>query len=335
MTINAIQDAIKALAQALNVATIFPATLFVLVHVYWILPQIWPEVDFLSIPAFAYSVSVTMILSYTLYAFNFPLIRVIEGYKGENVPFFKDILKELKTEKQKEYKQLDDEIFNCHNSFPQMPDAIIAEKESCMERDFPSDIDSVLATRVGNTIAAFEHHPWVRYKMDSTVLWPRLVPILHKTKYLDFVIQEKTVFDFLLNMFVVVIFLGLEIFYLSLFWGVDYWITALISLVVTLVASLVFYEGLVIAARQWGTTVRIAFDLYRDDLSQELGLKPAPNFPQERRQWEEISNFMVSRYNNEEFDGFVAQTERLQRKYREENELSHEPQSEGEQKGTA
>ena len=39
MTISAIQDAIKALAQTLNVATIFPATLFVLVHVYWILPQ--------------------------------------------------------------------------------------------------------------------------------------------------------------------------------------------------------------------------------------------------------------------------------------------------------
>ena len=88
-----------------------------------------------------------------------------------------------------------------------MTDSNIAEKERRMEHDFPSKIDSILPTRVGNTIAAFEHYPQIRYKMDSIVLWSRLVPILYKEKYLDFVTQEKTVFDFLLNMFVVVLFI--------------------------------------------------------------------------------------------------------------------------------
>lgn len=314
MTINAIQDAIKALAQTLNVATIFPAMLFVLVHVYWILPEIWPEVDFFSIPVFAYSVSVTMILSYTLYAFNFPLTRLFEGYKGENVPLIGTLFNALKTKKLEEYRWLRKEIFNHYERRTPLPEVSIAEKERRMEQDFPSNIDSVLPTRVGNTIAAFEHYSQVRYNMDSIVLWPRLVPILYKEKYLDFVIQEKTVFDFLLNMLVIVLFMGLEIFYLLLFWGPSYWIPAIVSLAISLTASLIFYQGLIIAARQWGITVRVAFDLYRDDLSQELGLKPAYTFQQELERWKQISNFLVSRHNNDEFSAFLAQVERLKRR---------------------
>lgn len=314
MTINAIQDAIKALAQTLNVATIFPAALFVLVHVYWILPQLWPEADFVSVPAFTFSISVTLILSYTLYAFNFPLTRVIEGYKGRALPVVKDILADLRAEKKNQLKQLKDQIFELANSNDPARDLELAAEEYCLEREFPGNENSVLPTRVGNTIAAFEYYPQVRYKMDSIALWPRLVPILHKRNFLDFVIQEKTIFDFLLNMFVVVITLGLEIFYLSLCLGPGYWLAAVISLAITAIAGIIFYEGLVIAARQWGTTVRVAFDLYRDDLYLELGLEPAPTFQEERKRWEQISEFLLSRRNNEEFRGFLAQADRLKRK---------------------
>ena len=59
-------------------------------------------------------------------------------------------------------------------------------------------------------VAAFESYPYVRYRMDSIYMWPRLTSVLQKEGYASFVQQEKAAFDFLLNPGYVCLLTGLE-----------------------------------------------------------------------------------------------------------------------------
>ena len=88
-----------------------------------------------------------------------------------------------------------------------------------LEHCFPSAYDGLSATSLGNSIAAFEDYPRIRYGIDSIALWPRLLPILRDEKYHEYVAQEKMTFDFLLNMLAVTTILGFEFIYFFLYIG--------------------------------------------------------------------------------------------------------------------
>lgn len=267
MNINALKEAVKSLAQSLQTATIFPAGLFVLVNACFIVPLFWPEFDPTEATSITLIISATLLFSYMLYAFNFPLIRFVEGYKLTNDSFFKYLLEREKDRKAKESRERPNEV----------------------EHNFSSN--KLMPTKVGNTIAAFENYPSARYCMDAIALWPRLVPVLEKVGFLDYVLQEKAVFDFILNMFFVVSFLGMELMYRALFLG------HLKSFVFLAFASglaiLILYEGMYVAARQWGTVVKVAFDMHRHDLAKHLYMFPAKSFVEEQERWEAISRFYI------------------------------------------
>ncbi len=332
MNINAIKDAVKALAQSLQVTTIFPAGLLVLVNAYLVLPQVCPDLDPATPSAVTVMASLTLMLSYTLYAFNFPLIRLLEGYKLQEADLLQWLLKRqrgefdaLVTEIRELWARLeecrdyfdrldkddipgDEQFFGYRKRWQQLK-ARLPRLERRFELDYPSVREMVLPTKLGNTIAAFEDYPRTRYGMDSIALWARLIPILKEENYLEFVSMEKAVFDFLMNTCIVTVVLGLELIYLNLFrgkWGLAVFITGLVG-----VAVAVLYHGMIIAARQWGTTVRVAFDLYRHDLHRRLGLRAAGNFRDERERWQAVSQFFLYRRKKvlEEFNEFIPQSE--------------------------
>lgn len=334
MSIVTIKDAIRALAQSLQVATVFPSALFVLVNAYIILPALGLEFDLSKPSAVTIVISLTLMLSYTLYAFNFPLIRFLEGYKLQEADFFqwnlkkqqrhfadleKDIgdLRRLDHYYRRIFEGLEEDTSSQEEQIGVLWDEWQrirlerARSEFYFDRDFPSRPGMVLPTRLGNTIAAFEDYPRTRYGMDSIVLWGRLVPLLKEKQFLEFVSQEKSVFDFLLNTSLVVVCLGLELSYLCLFLG-KCWLSAPI-LLLTFVAFLILYNGMIVAARQWGTTVRVAFDLYRHDLSQRLGLRPTKSFKKEVKRWRAVSRFLLYRQEmvEEQFKGFISQKKRI------------------------
>jgi hypothetical protein len=158
-----------------------------------------------------------------------------------------------------------------------------------------------------NIIAAFEDYPRTRYGIDTIALWPRLVPILKEERFTDFVSQEKSVLDFLLNMFAVLLVLSIELVYLTLFLGrVEF---AIGICIFAFTVSWMLYEGSVIAARQWGTTVRVAFDLYRHNLWHRLGLRPTERFQEEYVRWQQVSRFLLYRHEDVWFRGFRSQIE--------------------------
>jgi hypothetical protein len=272
-------------------------------------------------------------LSYTFYAFNFPLIRLLEGYKLRQTDFFKwllrgqlrkfDTLQEHVTELQAQDEECSDyfnglgqadirevEPYLRYQKITQQLQADWPPLERRFDLDYPSRREMVLPTKLGNAVAAFEDYPRTRYGMDSIALWARLIPLLKEKGYLEFVTQEKSVFDFLMNTCVVTTVLGLELIYLILFLG--YPMIALCVAGLTALFVTILYHGMIIAARQWGTTVRVAFDLYRHDLHQRLGLRTASSFKEEREHWKKISEFILYRRERllEEFGEFIPQAEK-------------------------
>ncbi len=329
MNVSTIKDTIKDLAQSLRATTILPASLLVIANLYLVLPLVWKEFDSQLSSVKIIAVGLTLMGSYVLYAFNFPLIRLLEGYKFKETDWHQRNL----TKQRKEFSSLVSRInelrrqrklfVNRLGFDPDQDDqrplseeesiywdsskAQLSELEYRFDRHFPSSIHAVLPTRLGNTIAAFEDYPRTRYGMDTIALWPRLVPILKEEQFTDFVTQEKSVLDFLLNMLVVVLVLSIELTYLALFLG-----RFGFALGICLFASIVswmLYQGSVIAARQWGTTVRVAFDLYRHNLWHRLGLRPTERFQEEYILWQQVSRFLLYRHKGAWFEGFRSQAE--------------------------
>lgn len=322
MSINAIGDALKALANSLQVATLLPATLFVLANAYLVGLR-----DDANATVVTLLVLLILTLSYTLYALNFPLIRFLEGYKLPTDDIFRWLGAREQTNLVNRRKELArykffrryyvEKVFDFDpDDEPTRPlgeyelkwrtiNARCGQLERELDLYFPPD--PILPTPLGNVMAAFEAYPRLRYGMDAIALWPRLVPILKERRYLDFVAQEKAVFDFLLNMLVVALGLGMEAFYWCLYqqnlWG------ALLSLGAAVFLCVLFYFGLLTAARQWGTTFRVAFDLYRHELHHRLGLQTMHSFENEYELWQEISSFLVYRRDEIWFKKFMSQAQ--------------------------
>ena len=344
MNISTIKDTVKALAQSLQVTTVLPASMFVIVNVYLILPHLWSDFGPDSSSVVTLVISLTLMGSYTLYAFNFPLIRFLEGHKLRQSGLSQWLLQKKREQFRELLSQIEvliEERLRFKNRLGFDPDrdstqplskdasryweflkGRSAELEYELDRHYPSTTDAVLPTRLGNAIAAFEDYPRTRYGMDAVALWPRLVPLLKEEKYTDFVTQEKSVFDFLLNMFVVVVALSIELVYINLFLG-----RLGVSIGIVIVAPIIsymLYEGMIIAARQWGTTVRVAFDLYRYDLRGRLGLCPAKTFEEEYQRWQEVSQFLLFRRKGTWFKGFIPQARMEKPKEKERRQKNEE-----------
>lgn len=323
MTASTIRDAIQAFAQSLNASSIFPASLLVLVNAFFVFP-IFVDFDLTSVQAFTVVLAASLLVSYLLYAFNYPIIRVLEGYKLQRFSFMQSRLELFQAKRKRlmeELSTVDDEIASLLNRTkegfdeagrPNLCQEQLRKWESLSHRSaqiqreldiyFPTTEASVLPTKLGNVIRAFESYSASRYGMDSIALWPRVVPILKENDYLNFVVQEKAVFDFLLNSLLVVLVLGIELMYVAAYLGKFGML--LTVLLVSLVAWLVLYEGLIVAARQWGTTVRVAFDLYRYIMHERLKLRTNSSFEDDYRMWQEVSRFLLFRSDQADFQGF-------------------------------
>jgi hypothetical protein len=332
MTLAVLKDTIKDLAKSLQASTIFPAAVFVLTNIFFIAPKLWPDFDSAASGNLFLVTILTVILSYTLYALNIPLIRLVEGYVGSD-----DLIMQLlKKHQRRQHERLKAWEITCSTRLENVEDdlallrlrtgltneqlaeiqnpqytALCEQKElwttevirmrQRLDSRFPSRKSDILAMPLGNVIAAFEDYSFTRYGMDSVVLWPRLVPILKEKGFLDLVAQEKSVFDFLLNLVLVAIVIGFELFYWSLCNHQP--VNATLSLGVMIVFVIILYQGCIFGAELWGTAVRVAFDLYRDDLHKALRLKPCASFGEEYSQWKRVSQFL--HYGNRKFGDFL------------------------------
>ncbi|MBN2006286.1 MAG: hypothetical protein JXA21_23230 [Anaerolineae bacterium] len=284
MTITSLKDILKTFAQSLQVQNSFPALVLVLINTLVVFPRLWPDVNWgvdnetLTVT----TIYVAIILSYTLYAFNIPLIRLVEGYWLNDRPWLKAFKEYLRERQIAEYKKLFTAIAT---------DGEGRDAAQELGIRFPSKIDDVMATSLGNAIAAFEDYPYTRYGMDAIALWPRLVPILKKEDYLEFVTEQKSHFDFMLNMTIVLLVCGIELMYLI--WYQSNFITLVFAMLFIPSVIWIFYLGTINSAIEWGTSVKVAFDLHRWGLWEALHLKPVSRYKQEFNRWKKVSEFIL------------------------------------------
>jgi hypothetical protein len=315
-----VADLLRSLAVSLQLSMLLPAMLLVGGCASLLFPSALGSRDTAFVLA-----ALTVTVSYLFNAFNMPLIRALEGYHTEGLPLTEALRAYQKLKYLAHHQQIDAgeqawrEVFKLENLLqlrgrlsPEVKvqlalwkkewDYLRVREQERLEERFPPTYDRITATGFGNTIAAFENYPGHRYYINMPVLWPRFVPVLQENKYAAFIEGEKALLDFLINLLAVCGFIWLVA--LSVF-SFTRRLEAGLLLVVAPVLSVVLYKGSCVAALNWGMTIRSAFDLYRFELKRALNLRlwPKAKFSDERKMWQEISEFLA-RGSNKDYDGF-------------------------------
>lgn len=279
--VSSIKDSLKSLFQLLHYQTIIPSSIFIIIVTHIILPELFPGVKLNDPNTYDYEIILIIFfvtLCYLLYAYNFTMIRILEGY----------VLRAYLKNKESKYR----EYLQYLKKQPKTADNIME-----LYSDFPDTESMVLPTRLGNIIASFENYSYNRYGMDAVVLWPRIIPILEKEKFITHISREKALFDFLLNLFYLFFISGF-FYILILSWKLHF-LKFFIVVLITIPILLFIYYGLLSAAKAWGETVRVSFDLYRNDLWRALRVSEKIVPAHEKQTWVAISDFFkeANRYD--------------------------------------
>jgi len=303
MSLSSIKDVIESIFKSFHLSTSFPSLLFVFVNAYFILPSISQNLKLSAPEYFVLLICFSLVISYTIYTFNSPLIRLFEGRSLKNDYFIQMLNKKQRKEfnkKKRKIQEIYQDMVDKGGKISDEEQHRLSQLISELSTYYPPKEEKVLPTKVGNIIAAFENYPNIRYGIDSIGLWTRLVPILKEYDYLEFVSSEKSLFDFLMSMNVIIAILNLEFFYLALYKG--NWIVAILLLPFAFILFRLFYIGMTHAARYWGETCNVAYDLFRKELYSRLNLKPPHNFKEEYNRWVELSKFILYWPNESDID---------------------------------
>jgi hypothetical protein len=275
--LTTIKETVKALIDTLYFSCIIPAIIFVLVNFSFVLPVVFPKLNWSleTSEALAYASAFSLSLSYILFSSNYGLTRFLEGYKWENTS--------LGIIMKKRHEQIRKKLVN--------------EKRFDLIDTFYPGLKKVLPTKFGNVIASSEFYPYRRYGMDSIILWPRVLPILVKEKFSEFVSQKKTSLDLFMNMFFVTIILSIEL--TSVFFYLHEYDLIAYSFIFGTVLTIIFYNAAIMSAIGWGLSIRVTFDVYKENLRKAFKLKPVNSFKEEKEQWKSLCHFIDNNSDSE------------------------------------
>lgn len=234
--------------------------------------QIYTIVGFISLVTFFSGILVsnltTIVRLYEGY-WNFPLNRYL---KNISTIWYQERLKELgeKLEKDPEDKSSYQAIYLNYPPSTRLPE--------------------VMPTRFGNILKNAELYPLLRYEIDAVLIWPRLYHLFPE-RLLQTLAEARSSFEFML----VISFLGGAFALLSsiylLIVGATWWLFLLCFWGGLLVAWFA-YEAALGSARLYAQQVKAAFDLYRNELLNQMRLPLPTNLKEETEQWEKIGQFL-------------------------------------------
>ena len=160
---------------------------------------------------------------------------------------------------------------------------------SAYANSFPKNI--VMATRFGNALRAAEEYPYLRYGIDPITFWPRFYPLFSQEFSSTLASSRST-----MEAMIVISTLGIV---LSLLGGLCLiviikaeFLHSLLVLWSGLAIGWLGYKGAVASAEGYGIMISTAFDLYRDKLMAELGLKMPSSIEEEKQMWSELEKFI-------------------------------------------
>lgn len=258
----------------------------------WSINILWDKLQYLvKLDATVIGFSLFLLISLMLVSnrlagwFQFPLIRLIEGYWPSSLSFLEDYLvKRLESEKklmEEEWGQLADKYEENDESDRRR----YIKLETKLER-YPSSL--LLPTMFGNIFRAAEEYPMNRYGLETTRVWPVLWLLIPDKMREELIESNKVLYDR------VTLFFWFSMFSL---WTVIAFIEWDSSIRWPLIVSIfgiffVYYFGLIPAVSNFGDLLRTSFDLHRFTLYEALHL-PLPSYPNfEEKDGKNLSQYL-------------------------------------------
>lgn len=160
-------------------------------------------------------------------------------------------------------------------------------------RNYPSKLDRILPTRLGNIIKAAEEYPADkgRYGIDAVFFWPRLIAVVPDAARGD-LSDARASMALLLNVSTLAFLLGVGSFAAlaaaTLRPAAVFWACGAGGLVLAALA----YRSALAPGRIYAELVRAAFDLYRADLLKQLSFGLPDSLDEERALWDNLGQQM-------------------------------------------
>jgi len=320
-----VSESVKYLGQGFLLAYYLPALVFVLAHLYVLIPASirslrlpQPAANKLTLPllgdidlsAWVDSLLWSLLVGIALFVLNTVLIRSFEGKPR----WLKDgLLSRLTRRNQKECKNLYGRLASLQKKYfefsSQSPQASSQEtlleslkleienehkkiEEAKPQQTLPHSVERVCPTAFGNAYAIAEEYPYEHYGADSVLFWPHLRALMF-AKAADHSLrltQQKTVLDLSINFAFLSGLITVETILLLVFSGDKPLL--LVFAGVTFILALCFYQASVAAIQGLGGLIKVSFDYYRGLVLQAFNLRMPDNLSEEQTVWVKLAAFI-------------------------------------------
>jgi hypothetical protein len=320
-----VSESVKYLGQGFLLSYYFPALVFVLVHLYVLIPELvgslkltqeaarkssLPLIGQIDLSSWVNSLLWSFFIGIVLFVLNNILICLFEGKPR----WLKNGLLYRSTRRnQKECLKLYGRLISLQKKYldisSQKQDKISQDnllkslrleinnehkkiEESKHHQTLPHNIERVCPTSFGNTYAIAEEYPYDRYGIDSVVFWPHLRMLMQEKapNHSLRLTQQKTVLDLTINFAFLSCLITLEIMLMFVFSVYKPLLLVLAGLAFLLFIG--FYQGSIAAIQGLGGLIKVSFDYYRGLILVAFNLQMPDNLSEEQTVWVKLATFI-------------------------------------------
>jgi len=154
----------------------------------------------------------------------------------------------------------------------------------------PTQPEQVMPTRLGNILKNAELYPKKRYGIDSVLIWPRLYQLLPE-RFIQTLAEARSSLDFML------VISSLSMAFVLVGGSYLFFINAPVRIIIFCILGGLFiawmgYKGTISCGLLYAQQIKVAFDLYRNELIKQMHLPLPANPDEEKKRWNEIVQFL-------------------------------------------
>ncbi|MEP6468165.1 MAG: hypothetical protein ABJC24_00180 [Chloroflexota bacterium] len=280
-----------SLAKLVQPSAIVPATVFILLNALFIHPSLvaagfGPAVGLEALPdglKIAVLIVLILILGYVVLSLNSTFLRLATGELWRGTPLYNWMLGRAVGRRR---------ALEVARDLAQTNSDLAEDRWLAYEIARWPNEQQLTPTRLGNALGSSATAIYQRYGIDMNACWPPLQSLVAKeASALSSLIDDaRGSLDLLLNLALSFALFGIEGLVVQTvngsFQGAAY---ALVAIPVAYGC----YRAAAARAVGWGDLIETAFDLHRDLLATELGLRKAADFADAKKLWESASRFLL------------------------------------------
>jgi hypothetical protein len=298
--------------RAIIIGALLPAAVFVLVMHLFVAPMLpwdWRLITRIAVLDAQWQVAALVVaatlIAGLLYAMNTSITRFYEGYPWENgwlgrwcaQRYRAKLLRQMRV--RQVARKLGRRLRRTRARDRRLGELAKVRDDADREihAGYPS-ARSVLPTRLGNVIRAFETYPRDQYGISAIPLWPRFVARI-RADHAAAIDDAKTTFDVAIHLSFLAAVTAFSMIAIAAVYPLPLASTRLliwffVRLGIAMALIWAFYELAIDRAAAWGDLVRGVFDLYRWEVLKDLGYETRPgDLESERALWTAISVQMI------------------------------------------